>query len=137
MKIEELKILLVEDDEDVRSTVRSMLKELGIHKIYESSNGKEAAQYIGPDSREIDLIISDWNMPEKSGFVLLNELRDKKPATPFIMITGRADSSSVQDAVQAGVTGYIRKPFTLKELESKICRIHKDHMEYPARQGAS
>ena len=59
-------------------------------------------------------------MPHKNGANFLQDLRSKHPTLPFIMITGRADVNSVTDAVNYGVTAYIRKPFTLNELESKI-----------------
>ena len=126
MNIDHLKILLVEDDQNTRSTVRAMLAEMGINQVFESKDGEEANVFMDMDAMDIDIVISDWNMPEKTGFELLQNLQTSKPSLPFIMITGRADANSVQDAVQAGVTGYIRKPFSMKELEAKIVSITKD-----------
>lgn len=129
MKLDNLKILLVEDDLNTRSTIRAMLAEIGIHQVFEATNGHEADQFIEIEAADIDMVISDWNMPEKTGLDLLLNLRIAKPNMPFIMVTGRADSNSVHDAVTAGVTSYIRKPFSIKELESKITAAYKKGYE--------
>ena len=127
MDIDNLKILLVEDDQNTRSTVRAMLAEMGINQVFESKDGEEANVFMDMDAMDIDIVISDWNMPNKTGFEFLKSLKQSKPNLPFIMITGRADANSVQDAVQEGVTSYVRKPFSMKELEAKIKSIHKKH----------
>jgi two-component system, chemotaxis family, chemotaxis protein CheY len=115
-----LKVLLVEDDASTRLTARAMLNEIGINQIIEAYDGKKALNCIQNEELSIDLIISDWNMPNKSGFEFLREIRTSHPQLPFLMITARADESSVSDAKNAGVTGYIRKPFSINEMEMKI-----------------
>ena len=102
-----------------------MLREMGITQVFEGSDGKTAQDFIGADAMDIDLIISDWNMPHKTGFEFLREIRTTHPNLPFIMITARADVNSVKDALAAGVTYYIRKPFSLGELEEKVKNILK------------
>ena len=124
MKKQDLKILLVEDDISTRATIRSMLLEMGITQIYEAEDGQTASDFIemgvSKDKQLIDLVISDWNMPKKTGYEFLVALRKAKPDLPFLMVTARGDHSSMMDAIGAGVTSYIRKPFSLKELEEKI-----------------
>lgn len=124
MSFNDLKILLVEDDQGTRSTIRAMLMEMGVTQIFEAKTGLEAENFVDADAAEINVVISDWNMPEKTGYEFLQSLRVSKPAVPFIMVTGRADSNSVKEAVDAGVTSYIRKPFSLNDLEKKLQKIH-------------
>jgi DNA-binding response OmpR family regulator len=124
MSYEDLKILLVEDDTSTRATIRVMLSEMGIHQVFEAKSGAEAQAFVDADAAEIDVVISDWNMPEKTGYEFLQSLRQVKPTLPFIMVTGRADSNSIKDAVDAGVTSYIRKPFSLNDLQKKIMAVY-------------
>lgn len=119
-KFQDMKVLLAEDEVNARKTILMMLKEMGITQIFESADGQIAQEVLDTEDSDIDLVISDWNMPHKNGANFLQDLRSKHPTLPFIMITGRADVNSVTDAVNYGVTAYIRKPFTLNELESKI-----------------
>mgnify|MGYP001412614474 CR=1 FL=1 len=118
--ITNIKILLVEDDINALNTLKMMLQEIGITNVFETKNGDEASQFIDFDAVKIDLIISDWNMPKKTGIDLLKDIRNQMPDIPFIMTTGRADVNSVLDAADLGVTGYLRKPFSINELEDKI-----------------
>lgn len=119
-----LRILLVEDDVSTRTTIRCMLSEMGITQIYEAEDGKTASDFMDMDSSKekqlIDLVISDWNMPKKTGYEFLVDLRKAQPDLPFLMVTARGDHSSMMDAIGAGVTSYIRKPFSLRELSEKI-----------------
>lgn len=125
MKLEDIKILLVEDEPNARSTIRAMLSEMGINQVFESKTGEEAQIFMDMDAMEIDLVISDWNMPDKTGFELLEHLRKSHKGVPFLMITGRADQNSVKDAIEAGVNGYIRKPFSMRDLEGKVKSMYK------------
>ena len=120
MRKQDLKVLLVEDDQSTRSTIRAMLTEMGVTQVFEAKDGGTAQDFVDIDAAPIDIIISDWNMPEKTGYEFLTHLRKGNPSLPFLMITGRGDHNSVSDAIQAGVTGYIKKPFSLNDLESKL-----------------
>lgn len=120
MQKEDVKLLLVEDDQNARMSVRIMLKEIGIGYIVEAANGKAALDVMEEQQDTINFIVCDWNMPDKNGFELLREIRQTHPDIPFLMVTARADQNSVVDAKSAGVTGYVRKPFSLGELEEKI-----------------
>lgn len=116
----DLTVLIIEDDINTRSTLRMMLGEIGITQIFESKNGVDAMQYIDTAISTIDMIICDWNMPHKTGLDVLKEIRTIDRDIPFLMVTARADKDSVMDAREANVSGYIRKPFTMRELETKL-----------------
>ena len=118
--LSDLKILLVEDEEEARSMMREMLSDLGVTQIFEAADGREALGFLDSAFDFIDLLICDWNMPGMSGVELLRQLRSVDPSMPFLMVTGRDDMESVMEAKTSGVTAYIRKPFTPKELEAKL-----------------
>lgn len=116
-----LMVLLAEDDQNVRATMRAMLYEMGVTQIFESQDGQDASDFISSGAgTDVDLVICDWNMPNKTGVEFLKDLRTISPSVPFIMITARADQNSVIDAKEAGVSAYVCKPFTYKELKSKV-----------------
>ena len=125
MNIADMKVLVVEDDQNTRTTIRMMLGEMGMTQVFEGKDGQAAQDFMGSGAIDIDLVISDWNMPHKTGFEFLREIRTSHPDLPFIMVSARADMNSVGDAIGAGVTSYIRKPFTLDELEQKIQSVCK------------
>lgn len=132
MKPNQMNVLLIEDDTNTRSTLRMMLQEMGITQVYESTNGSDAMEYVDKtEGKNLDLVICDWNMPGKTGFEVLEEIRAIDTELPFLMVTARADQESVTDAKDAGVSGYIRKPFTLDELEKKVKAVIKKEEEKP------
>jgi len=115
-----LKVLIVDDQFSVRQTTRMTLEQLGIRNVYESENGKDAISKAAV--QPLDLIISDYNMPEMDGLALLRAVRGH-PAVrklPFILLTGRGDRELVVKAAQAGVNNYLLKPFTQVTLREKI-----------------
>ncbi len=118
--IEKLKILLVDDQPDMRSIVRGMLSDMGITQIFEASDGKEAMTFSDAAIDMIDVVICDWNMPKMTGIDLLRQMRSVLPDIPFLMLTGRGDLDSVAEAKSCGVTAYIRKPFSPANLEIKL-----------------
>lgn len=120
LKFEDLKILLVEDQSDVRAMLRGMLFEFGITQVFECPDGRQALTFIDTAFDFVDVIICDWNMPGLSGVELLRQLRTVYPGVPFLMITGRSDMDSVIEAKSSGVSGYIRKPFSKAQLEAKL-----------------
>ena len=120
MELEHLKILIVEDDRNTRATICHMLTELGIHQVYDAHDGDQARELIDIDIDMIDIIISDWNMPNVTGIDLLKHVRNLHPDIPFLMVTARGDIDSVKEAQVSGVTAYIRKPFSLRDLETKL-----------------
>ena len=116
----DLKVLVVEDQSEVRSMLRNMLLELGINQVFESNDGRQALDFIDSAFDFVDLIICDWNMPNMNGVELLRQLRSVDPNMPFLMITGRTDVDSVVEAKSSGVTAYITKPFSPVQLEAKL-----------------
>ncbi|MBS0360495.1 MAG: response regulator [Proteobacteria bacterium] len=112
--------LVVDDQQTIRSLVRSGLQELGFKAIHEASDGEDGLRHML--SRPINLVISDFNMPKLDGLGLLRAVRSHPPIqkTAFIMLTGRADKELVQRAVQFGVNNYLVKPFTVATLREKI-----------------
>jgi two-component system chemotaxis response regulator CheY len=115
-----LKVLIVDDQNSVRQMTRMTLEQLGISHVHEAENGKSAMELA--TVQPIDLIISDFNMPEMDGLGLLRAVRGH-PAVrklPFILLTGRGDRELVVKAAQAGVNNYLVKPFTQEILREKI-----------------
>jgi two-component system chemotaxis response regulator CheY len=115
-----LSCLVVDDQQTMRSLVRTGLQQLGFRTIYEAPDGEEGLRQML--SRPIHLVISDYNMPKLDGLGLLRAIRSHPPIqkTAFIMLTGRADKELVQRAVQFGVNNYLVKPFTVGTLKEKI-----------------
>ena len=123
--LQNLKILIIDDQKEARKMMRDMLMESGVMQIYEASDGREGLSFLDIAPDMIDLVICDWNMPKMSGVDLLRQLRSVDPALPFLMVTGRSDMSSVYEAKSAGVNGYIRKPFSIDQLEAKVRILYK------------
>lgn len=118
-----IKILVVDDFATMRKVIRNLLKQVGYENIVEAEDGVSALKAL--KSQKIDLIVSDWNMPNMTGLELLKEVRsdeELKP-TPFLMVTAEALQDNVIAAVKAGVSNYIVKPFTAEVLNEKIKKI--------------
>ncbi len=124
-KLEDLKILIVDDQADARALMRNMLNEFGVHQVFEAPDGRQALSFIDAAFDFVDFIICDWNMPSISGVELLRQLRTVDPDIPFLMVTGRGDMDSVVEAKSSGVSGYIRKPFSPAQFEAKVRIIMK------------
>lgn len=119
-KLEDLKILVVDDQPDARAMMRNMMAEIGITQIFEAPDGRQALAFIDAAFDFTDMIVCDWNMPNMSGVELLRQIRSVDPGIPFLMVTGRGDMDSVVEAKSSGVTAYIIKPFSPKQLEAKL-----------------
>jgi two-component system chemotaxis response regulator CheY len=115
-----LKVLVVDDQQTMRSLVRSGLQQLGFKDIRECADGEDGLRAML--TGKAHLVISDYNMPKLDGLGLLRAIRSHEPirSTAFIMLTGRADKELVQRAVQFGVNNYLVKPFTVQTLKEKI-----------------
>jgi two-component system chemotaxis response regulator CheY len=113
-------ILVVDDMLTMRKLVVKSLKELGFSNFVEATNGAEAYEKLA--ATPIQLIISDWNMPQTTGLDLLKRIRAeaKTAHLPFIMVTAEAEKSQIVEAVQAGVSNYVVKPFTTQSLKEKL-----------------
>ena len=115
-----LNVMIVDDQQTMRSLVRSGLQALGVSETAEAADGEDALRRLM--GKPANLIISDYNMPKLDGLGLLRAVRAYPPLqkTAFIMLTGRADKELVQRAVQFGVNNYLVKPFTVQTLKEKI-----------------
>jgi two-component system chemotaxis response regulator CheY len=115
-----LKVLVVDDQSSMRAVTRMALEKIGVRLIHEAENGQLAlAKAV---AQPLDLIISDFNMPEMDGLGLLRAVRGHPVArkVPFILLTGRGDRELVVKAAQAGANNYLIKPFTAAILREKI-----------------
>jgi DNA-binding response OmpR family regulator len=113
-------ILIVDDYLLIRTAVRQVLTELGFINIFQAENGKTAQDLMR--RQHIDIVIGDWSMPIMSGIELLTWMRrDARYArTPYMMLTAESNPASVRTALQAGVTAYMIKPFTVHSFASKF-----------------
>jgi len=120
-----MKILVVDDMVTMRRIVKNILKQLGFANVEEAENGQEALQKLQADS--YGFVVSDWNMPVMTGIDMLRAIRadEKLKTTPVLMVTAEAQQSNLVEAVQAGVSNYIVKPFTAEILQEKIAKIFK------------
>ncbi len=120
-----IKVLIVDDFATMRRILKNILKQLGFKNLVEADDGTTAWEVL--ESQEIDLIISDWNMPKMTGLELLKKVRasDKYKTRPFLMVTAEAQKQNVIEAVQAGVSNYVVKPFTAEAISDKLSKILK------------
>lgn len=120
MRFEDLNVVLVEDDSNVKMTIKYMLEEMDVKEVMDFESAMDALKYLDEHINRTDLILCDWNMPQKSGLELLREIRQVKPNMPFVMVTARADKDSVMLAKEEHITAYISKPVTFDGLRTKI-----------------
>lgn len=131
-----IRILVVDDASFIRDMVKKHLREkIPGAEVYEAVDGSRALATI--KSQNIDLILSDWEMPNMSGEELLRAVRssDQGAATPFVMISSRGDRNHVIKAVESGVSDYLTKPFTPEELLRKVFKQLKAIGKAPAHAG--
>jgi len=120
-----MKILVVDDFSTMRRIIKNLLSELGYKDIHEAKDGHDAINWLKVNS--VDFIITDWNMPTVTGLELLQSIR-KTPeiaTVPVLMVTAESKRDQIIAAAQAGVNGYIVKPFTAVTLKEKIDKIFK------------
>lgn len=120
MKAEGKSVLFVEDSPTMRRIIANSLKKIGFSEIIEAEDGVDALEKI--DGRLVDLVVTDWNMPEMNGAELVEELRGRPEFDdiPIVMITTRGMKDDVITAMKLGVNAYVIKPFTPDILEQKL-----------------
>jgi two-component system chemotaxis response regulator CheY len=118
-----MKILVVDDFSTMRRIVKNLLSDLGFKNIEEADDGNTALPKL--QSGNFDFLVTDWNMPGMTGIDLLKAVRaDPKLASlPVLMVTAESKREQIIEAAQAGVNGYVVKPFTAGTLEEKINKI--------------
>ena len=118
-----MKFLVVDDFSTMRRIVRNLLKELGYANVDEAEDGVMALAKLR--SEQFDFVVSDWNMPNMDGLTMLQNIR-ADPALaklPVLMVTAEAKREQIVEAAQAGVSGYVIKPFTAQTLSEKLNKI--------------
>ena len=120
-----MKILVVDDMSTMRRIVKNIMKQLGFANVEEAENGQDALDKLRADT--FGFVISDWNMPVMTGIQLLRAIRadEKLKAIPVLMVTAEAQKENLIEAIQAGVSNYIVKPFTAEVLQEKMGKIFK------------
>ena len=113
-----IKILIVDDFATMRKVIRNLLKQSGYENIVEAEDGVNALKIL--KSQKIDFIVSDWNMPNKNGLELTRDIRAINADVPIFMVTTEAEKGRVLEAIQAGVTDYLVKPFSADSLREKL-----------------
>lgn len=117
----QIKLLLVEDAATMRKMEVKILRQLGFETILEAVDGNDACEKLGA-APDIRLVISDWSMPGKDGYELLQWMRgqDTFRTVPFIMATGQGDKQHVAQAMEGGASAVVAKPFSPDELKHRI-----------------
>jgi two-component system chemotaxis response regulator CheY len=119
----DLKFLVVDDFSTMRRIIKNLLHDLGYANVTEADDGTSALPILKAGG--IDFLITDWNMPGMPGLELLKQVRaDPRLAKmPVLMLTAEAKREQIVEAAQAGVSGYVIKPFTAAILKEKIDKV--------------
>ena len=118
-----MRVLVVDDSSTMRRIVRNNLKAIGYTDIVEAEHGQAALGQLAQGG--VDLVITDWNMPVMTGIDLVVQMRSQ-PALqqlPVLMVTTMAEKANIIQAIQAGVTNYVVKPFDTPTLQAKIAQV--------------
>ncbi|WP_034414559.1 chemotaxis response regulator CheY [Candidatus Photodesmus blepharus] len=118
-----MKILIVDDFSTMRRIVKNLLRDLGFNNTQEADDGLTALPMLKRGG--VEFIVTDWNMPGMQGIDLLKSIRadNELKHLPVLMITAEAKREQIIEAAQAGVNGYIVKPFTAATLKAKLEKI--------------
>jgi two-component system chemotaxis response regulator CheY len=119
----DMKFLVVDDYSTMRRIIKNLLHDLGYANVTEADDGNTALPLLQNGS--FDFLITDWNMPGMAGLDLLKAVRanEKLKKMPVLMLTAEAKREQIVGAAQAGVSGYVIKPFTAQTLKEKIDKI--------------
>ena len=119
----DMKILIVDDFSTMRRIIKNLLRDLGFNDTTEADDGQTALPML--QTGKFDFLVTDWNMPGMDGLTLLKHVREDEALKdmPVLMVTAEAKREQIVVAAQAGVNGYIVKPFTAATLKEKIEKI--------------
>ena len=124
---EKTKILVVDDMSTMRKIVTNVLRMSGFNKdlIQEAEDGEKAWSIL--ESQPIDLIVSDWNMPNMTGIELLRKVRTNGlyKDLPFILLTAENEAGQIKEAISLKVDGYVMKPFKPNDLKAQLVQAYK------------
>ena len=118
-----MKILIVDDFSTMRRIIKNLLRDLGFTNTAEADDGTTALPML--QSGNFDFLVTDWNMPGMNGIELLRAVRadERLKLLPVLMVTAEAKRDQIIEAAQAGVNGYVVKPFTAQALKEKIEKV--------------
>ncbi len=118
-----MKILIVDDFSTMRRIIKNLLRDLGFNNTHEADDGQTGLPQL--QTGNFDFLVTDWNMPGMTGIELLQAVRadPKLQHLPVLMVTAESKRDQIVEAAQAGVNGYIVKPFTAATLKEKIDKI--------------
>jgi two-component system, chemotaxis family, chemotaxis protein CheY len=114
-----MKVLVVDDSGVMRKIIIRSLNALSVTDTAEAGNGVEGLEKYAA-AGPFDLVITDWNMPEMNGLQFVQTLRSQGATLPILMVTTESEKASVLQAIQAGVTDYLVKPFETEQLQDKL-----------------
>jgi two-component system chemotaxis response regulator CheY len=118
----EIRTLIVDDSSVMRKIVERALRQAGLEPlvVHEAGSGTEGLEVLR--GKQVDLILSDINMPSMDGLEFLRQIRAQNlaPGVPVVMITTESSEEHVKQALQAGARGYIRKPFTSEQVKERV-----------------
>jgi two-component system chemotaxis response regulator CheY len=118
----EIRTLIVDDSSVMRKIVERSLRQAGLNPlvVYEAGSGTEGVELLR--AKQVDLILSDINMPSMDGLEFLRQIRSQNlaPGVPVVMITTESSEEHVKQAILAGAQGYIRKPFTAEQVKERV-----------------
>jgi two-component system chemotaxis response regulator CheY len=112
------KVLVADDSSTMRKIILRSLSAVGVENVVEAADGDEAVDLFGKGT--FDMVLTDWNMPGKNGLDVIKDIRKTNTEVPIIMVTTEAEKSRVVEAIQAGVSDYLVKPFTADTLREKL-----------------
>ncbi|ABM00485.1 chemotaxis response regulator CheY [Shewanella sp. JM162201] len=118
-----MKILIVDDFSTMRRIIKNLLRDLGFNNTQEADDGSTALPML--QKGDFDFVVTDWNMPGMQGIDLLKAIRadENLKHIPVLMVTAEAKREQIIAAAQAGVNGYVVKPFTAATLKEKLDKI--------------
>ena len=114
-----MKVLVADDSGVMRKIIIRSLAAVGITEVVEAADGAEGWEKL-QDATQLTLVLTDWNMPNVTGLDFLRKIRESGSDLPVIMVTTEAEKAKVIEAIQAGVTDYLCKPFESDELREKL-----------------
>ena len=112
------RVLVADDSSTMRKIILRSLQAVGVEDVTEAADGSEAVSLFKPG--EFEMVLTDWNMPGKTGLEVIEEIRGQDANVPIIMVTTEAEKGRVMQAIQAGVSDYLVKPFTADTLREKL-----------------
>ncbi len=114
------RVLVADDSSTMRKIILRSLQAVGVTEVTEAQDGTEAVTRFAPG--KFDMVLTDWNMPGKTGLEVVQDIRSRDAKVPILMVTTEAEKGRVVQAIQAGVSDYLVKPFTADTLREKLAK---------------